>query len=273
MLNIEHKRAAGDRLDRSGRGELVSVSADDRQSGVSFEDAIENIDIGGPSMFRAAAKNHAYVTVVTDVADYDEVMAEIEENGNTTLELRKSLAAKVFRHTAAYDAFIADYLTRQCGETFPERFTVTYEKMQDFVMVRTRIRSAAFYRKPLAGSANITTAEQLHGKELSYNNINDANAALQIVKEFDRACGCCREAYEPLRRRYRRISHEAYQKAYDADPTSIFGGIVAANRRLIEAETANCCMRFFLEIVIAPDFTPEALEILEKEKHSPAQTG
>lgn len=232
----------------------------------SFEDAIENIDIGGPSMLRAAAKNHAYVTVVTDVADYDEVIAQIEENGNTTLELRKRLAAKVFRHTAAYDALIAEYLTRQCGETFPERLTVTYEKVQDLRYGENPHQSAAFYKKPLAASASITTAEQLHGKELSYNNINDANAALQIVKEFDQPAAVAVKHMNPCGVGIGRDIDEAYSKAYEADPTSIFGGIVAFNR-VVGAETARKMSEIFLEIVIAPDFTEEALQILTKKKN------
>ncbi|GAE09514.1 IMP cyclohydrolase [Paenibacillus sp. JCM 10914] len=152
---------------------------------VEYEDAIENIDIGGPTMLRSAAKNHAFVSVVVDAADYGNVIEEIRGGGDTTLETRKRLAAKVFRHTAAYDTLISDYLSNVLGDPLPERFSVTYEKIQDLRYGENPHQKAAFYRKPLAPAGTLTTAEQLHGKELSYNNINDANAALQIVKEFD----------------------------------------------------------------------------------------
>lgn len=152
---------------------------------VTYEDAIENIDIGGPTMLRSAAKNHAFVSVVVDSGDYSKVLDEIAVEGDTTLDTRKRLAAKVFRHTAAYDALISDYLSNVNGDPLPERLTVTYEKIQDLRYGENPHQKAAFYRKPLAAADTLTSAEQLHGKELSYNNINDANAALQIVKEFE----------------------------------------------------------------------------------------
>lgn len=233
---------------------------------VSYEDAIENIDIGGPTMLRSAAKNHAFVTVVVDADDYDEVLEQIKTNGDTTLETRKRLAAKVFRHTAAYDALISDYLSKQTGETFPERMTVTYEKVQELRYGENPHQKAAFYRKPLAGAGNITTAEQLHGKELSYNNINDANTALQIVGEFDEPAVAAVKHMNPCGVGIGSTVLEAYQKAYEADPVSIFGGIVAANRT-IDRETAQLLHDIFLEIVIAPDFCEEALEILKRKKN------
>lgn len=232
----------------------------------TYEDAIENIDIGGPSMLRSAAKNHAYVTVVTDADDYEEVMAQIAADGNTTLELRRKLAAKAFRHTAAYDALIADYLSNESEETFPERLTVTYEKVQELRYGENPHQSAAFYKRPLAAPGSVTTAEQLHGKELSYNNINDANAALQIVKEFDRPATVVVKHMNPCGVGIGDDIDEAYQKAYEADPTSIFGGIVAFNR-VVGGETARKMSEIFLEIVLAPDFTEEALEILTKKKN------
>lgn len=234
--------------------------------GVTYEEAIENIDIGGPTMLRAAAKNHAYVTVVVDAADYAEVLEQIRRNGDTDLETRKRLAAKVFRHTAAYDALISQYLTEQTGEWAPERYTVTYEKIQDLRYGENPHQRAAFYRQPLAGAGLITTAEQLHGKELSYNNINDANAALQIVKEFQEPAVVAVKHMNPCGVGIGATIAEAYRKAYEADPTSIFGGIVAANRT-VDAETAAMMHEIFLEIVLAPDFTPEALDILTKKKN------
>lgn len=234
--------------------------------GVSYEDAIENIDIGGPTMLRSAAKNHAYVSVVVDAADYEQVLAEVRESGDTTLETRKQLAAKVFRHTAAYDALISDYLSNVNGDPLPERYTVTYEKIQDLRYGENPHQQAAFYRKPLAPNGTLTTAEQLHGKELSYNNINDANAALQIVKEFDAPAVVAVKHMNPCGVGTGENIYEAYMKAYNADPTSIFGGIVAANRT-IDSDTAVKLSEIFLEIVLAPDFTPEALEILTKKKN------
>ncbi|MFD0711873.1 bifunctional phosphoribosylaminoimidazolecarboxamide formyltransferase/IMP cyclohydrolase [Paenibacillus sp. GCM10027626] len=233
---------------------------------VTYEDAIENIDIGGPTMLRSAAKNHAFVTVVVDSADYAGIIEEVKAGGDTSLETRKRLAAKVFRHTGAYDALISDYLSKLQGDPLPERLTVTYEKVQDLRYGENPHQKAAFYRKPLAAEGNITTAEQLHGKELSYNNINDANAALAIVKEFDEPAVVAVKHMNPCGVGIGATIHEAYEKAYNADQTSIFGGIVAANRT-IGADTAQLLSEIFLEIVLAPDFTPEALEILTKKKN------
>ena len=233
---------------------------------VSYEDAIENIDIGGPTMLRSAAKNHAFVSVIVDANDYSQVLAEVREQGDTTLETRKQLAAKVFRHTAAYDALISDYLSNVNGDPLPERYTVTYEKIQDLRYGENPHQQAAFYRKPLAPQGTLTTAEQLHGKELSYNNINDANAALQIVKEFEEPAVVAVKHMNPCGVGTGESIYQAYMKAYSADPTSIFGGIVAANR-IIDADTAAKLSEIFLEIVLAPDFTEEALEILTKKKN------
>lgn len=233
---------------------------------VTYEDAIENIDIGGPAMLRSAAKNHAFVTVVVDAADYAQVLAELKSAGDTALDTRKRLAGKVFRHTGAYDALISDYLAKQTGELLPERLTITYEKMQDLRYGENPHQRAAFYRKPLAPAGNITTAEQLHGKELSYNNINDANAALQIVKEFGEPAVVAVKHMNPCGAGTGADIHEAFTKAYEADPTSIFGGIVAANKT-IGKNTALLLNDIFLEIVMAPDFSPEALDILKQKKN------
>jgi len=233
---------------------------------VSYEDAIENIDIGGPTMLRSAAKNHAFVTVVVDAGDYAGIVEELKAEGDTTLATRKRLAAKVFRHTAAYDSLISDYLSKLQGDPLPETYTVTYEKVQDLRYGENPHQKAAFYKKPLAASGNITTAEQLHGKELSYNNINDANAALAILKEFEEPAVVAVKHMNPCGVGIGSDIHQAYQKAYSADPTSIFGGIVAANRT-IGADTAELLGSIFLEIIIAPDFTAEALEILTKKKN------
>lgn len=233
---------------------------------VEYEEAIENIDIGGPTMLRSAAKNHAFVSVIVDSADYATVLDEIRAQGDTTLETRKRLAAKVFRHTAAYDALISDYLSKATGDPLPERFTVTYEKIQDLRYGENPHQKAAFYRKPLAAVDTLTTAEQLHGKELSYNNINDANAALQIVKEFEEPAVVAVKHMNPCGVGVGNSVLEAYKKAYAADPTSIFGGIVAANR-IIDEDTALLLKEIFLEIILAPGFTEEALKVLSQKKN------
>lgn len=234
--------------------------------GVAYEDAIENIDIGGPTMLRSAAKNHAFVSVVVDAADYGKVLEEIKADGDTTLNTRKALAAKVFRHTASYDALISDYLSQVNGDPLPERYTVTYEKIQDLRYGENPHQKAAFYRKPLAAQDTLSNAKQLHGKELSYNNINDANAALQIVKEFTEPAVVAVKHMNPCGVGVGASVLEAFEKAYAADPVSIFGGIVAVNR-IVDEDTANLLKDIFLEIVIAPGFTEEALAVLTKKKN------
>jgi phosphoribosylaminoimidazolecarboxamide formyltransferase/IMP cyclohydrolase len=233
---------------------------------VTFEDAIENIDIGGPSMLRAAAKNHAFVSVVVDAGDYSEIIRQFKEQGEVSADTRRMLATKVFRHTAAYDTLIAQYLNDVVDEPLPERFTVTYEKVQDLRYGENPHQSAAFYREPLATGGNVVTAEQLHGKELSYNNINDADGALAIVKEFSEPTVVAVKHANPCGVGIGDTILAAYKKAYEADPVSIFGGIVAANRT-IDADTALLMKEIFLEIIMAPDFTEEALEILKAKKN------
>lgn len=233
---------------------------------VTYEDAIENIDIGGPTMLRSAAKNHAFVSVVVDSGDYSKVLDEIAAEGDTTLDTRKRLAAKVFRHTAAYDALISDYLSNVNGDPLPERLTVTYEKIQDLRYGENPHQKAAFYRKPLAAADTLTSAEQLHGKELSYNNINDANAALQIVKEFEEPAVVVVKHMNPCGVGIGESIYEAFRKAHEADPVSIFGGIVAANR-IIDEATALLLKEIFLEIILAPGFTDEALAVLTQKKN------
>lgn len=232
---------------------------------VAFEDAIENIDIGGPSMLRSAAKNHAYVTVLVDANDYAQVLDELKAGGTTELTRRK-LAAKVFRHTAAYDALIADYLTKQVEEKWPEQYTVTFEKVQDLRYGENPHQGAAFYRNPLTVPATLSSAEQLHGKELSYNNINDADAALALVKEFTDPTVVAVKHTNPCGVGIGNTILEAYQKAYEADPVSIFGGIIAANRTIDKA-TAILMKELFLEIIMAPDFDADALEVLKEKKN------
>ncbi|MDM5336267.1 bifunctional phosphoribosylaminoimidazolecarboxamide formyltransferase/IMP cyclohydrolase [Fictibacillus enclensis] len=233
---------------------------------VAFEDAIENIDIGGPSMLRSAAKNHAYVTVVVDPADYSKVLEEVQQNNQVSDETRKKLAAKTFRHTAAYDALIAEYLTNMVEEENPESFTVTYEKKQDLRYGENPHQKAAFYKAPLGTKTSIAQAEQLHGKELSYNNINDADAALQIVREFTDPAVVAVKHMNPCGVGTGSSVEEAFARAFEADPVSIFGGIIASNVE-INAAAAQKMSEIFLEIVIAPSFSTEAKEILTKKKN------
>jgi phosphoribosylaminoimidazolecarboxamide formyltransferase/IMP cyclohydrolase len=233
---------------------------------VTFAEAIENIDIGGPTMLRAAAKNHQYVTVVVDPADYETVLHELKENGTVSQETNLKLAAKVFRHTAAYDAMIAEYLTNIVGEEYPESLTITFEKKQDLRYGENPHQKAAFYKKPLGSSFSIAAAKQWHGKELSYNNINDANAALQIVKEFTEPAAVAVKHMNPCGVGVGATIYEAFTRAYEADPTSIFGGIVALNREVDKA-TALKMHEIFLEIIIAPSFSAEAMEILTQKKN------
>ena len=230
------------------------------------EDAIENIDIGGPAMLRASAKNHAYVTVIVDATDYDQVLAELKADGKTTLETRRRLAAKVFRHTAAYDALIAGFLTDLTGEEFPEQVTYTYELKQPLRYGENPHQKAAFYSRPLGSDFSIAYAKQLHGKELSYNNIQDANAAIQIVKEFDKAAAVAVKHMNPCGVGTGETISDAFNKAYEADSTSIFGGIIALNRE-VDAATAKNYQEFSLKLSLHLHFTEEAIEILTEKKN------
>lgn len=233
---------------------------------VTTEDAIENIDIGGPAMLRASAKNHEYVTVIVDSSDYDQVLSELKSDGKTTLETRRKLAAKVFRHTAAYDAMIAGFMTDLSGEENPEKLTVTYELKQSLRYGENPHQKAAFYAQPLGSSFSVAQAKQLHGKELSYNNIRDTDAALQIVKEFEEPAAVAVKHMNPCGVGAGATIEEAYARAYEADPTSIFGGIVALNRP-VSKELAEKLHEIFLEIIVAPSFDEEAVEVLSKKKN------
>jgi len=230
---------------------------------VTWDDAIENIDIGGPTMLRSAAKNHQYVTVIVDSNDYATVLEELKADGATTIETRRKLAAKVFRHTAAYDSYISNYLTE---EEFPESLTMTYELKQNLRYGENPHQKAAFYQKRLGSDFSLAYATQLHGKELSYNNIQDGNAALQIVKEFEMPAAVAVKHMNPCGVGTGVTLEAAFDKAYEADPTSIFGGIIALNME-VDAATAEKLNHIFLEIIIAPAFSQEALDILTKKKN------
>lgn len=234
--------------------------------GTSFEEAIEQIDIGGPAMLRASAKNHKYVTVTVDPADYPSIISELKETGLVQASTKQRLAAKVFRHTAAYDALIAEYMTEKTGEETPENLTVTYELKQGLRYGENPHQHASFYRKPLGSTVSIANAEQLHGKELSYNNINDADAAISIVGEFSEPAAVAVKHMNPCGVGTGETIYDAFTKAFAADPVSIFGGIIALNRE-VDAATAQKLHEIFLEIIIAPAFSDEALEILKGKKN------
>jgi len=188
------------------------------------------------------------------------------QEDSLTAGIRKNLAAKVFRHTANYDAMIAGYFTGETNEDFPETYTVTYEKVQTLRYGENPHQKAAFYKNPLPHEGSIANAKQLHGKELSYNNIQDANAALDIVSEFEEPAAVAVKHMNPCGIGTADSLDTAFMRAYDADPVSIFGGIVAVNRQINEA-VAEKLSDIFLEIIIAPSFTVEAMEILTRKKN------
>ena len=237
-----------------------------QKPGVSHEEIIENIDIGGPSMLRSASKNYKFIPVLCDPSDYDAVVKELRENGETSLTTREYLAAKVFRHTASYDTMIASYLTERTGEKYPEKFTLTFDTVQELSYGENPHQSAAFY-KGMNPQYSLANAKQLHGKELSYNNIQDGNAAIEILKDFEgQPAVVGLKHMNPCGVGIGKTIEEAWDKAYEADPVSIFGGIVAFNEP-IHASVAEKLSKIFLEIIIAPAFDEDAFEILSKKKN------
>ena len=231
---------------------------------VKMEDAIENIDIGGPSMLRSAAQNYRDVTVVCDPTDYARIIAEIEAGGNTTLKTRLELSAKAYTHTAEYDMCIATYM-RKAAE-LNEKLFASFDLKQSLRYGENPHQQAKFYASSERVPYSLATAKQLNGKELSYNNIQDANAALNIVREFDEPFCVALKHMNPCGAAIGATVEEAWTRAYEADTKSIFGGIVALNRE-VTAEVALGMKPIFLEIVMAPSFTPEALEILCAKKN------
>ncbi|MDX1513880.1 MAG: bifunctional phosphoribosylaminoimidazolecarboxamide formyltransferase/IMP cyclohydrolase [Gammaproteobacteria bacterium] len=224
--------------------------------------AIENIDIGGPAMLRAAAKNHAFVTVVVDAGDYPRVIEQLEAGGEVSAETRFDLAVKVYEHTARYDGAIANYFGTMDGrerKQFPRSFTMQVRKAQDMRYGENPHQSAAFYREAAPAEASVSTARQLQGKALSYNNVADTDAALECVKCFEEpACVIVKHA-NPCGVALGEEILEAYERAYRTDPTSAFGGIIAFNRPL-DADTAAAIVeRQFVEVIIAPEVDEAAL--------------
>ena len=240
-------------------------------SGADFETCIENIDIGGPALIRAAAKNHDFVTVVTDPADYEAVIGEMTANdGSTTADLRQSLAAAAFAHTAAYDAMIAGWLEAQRGEAFPARRVLGGKKRQTLRYGENPHQAAAIY---LGGAARpgVASAEQLQGKALSYNNLNDTDAAFELAAEFvppafDQPAVAIIKHANPCGVALGETLAEAYRRALACDPVSAFGGIIAVNRPL-DGETAAEIAKLFAEVVIAPAVEPAARDALADKKN------
>ena len=234
---------------------------------VALEEAIENIDIGGPTMLRAAAKNYQDVAVVVDPLDYAKVLEEIAAKGDVSIKTKFRLAYKVFEHTSHYDTLISKYLRDQLEEDFfPETLSLTFEKVQDLRYGENPHQKAVFYKEVGANTGCLTSAKQLHGKELSYNNINDANGALELLKEFDEPTVVVSKHANPCGAASADNIRDAYVRAYEADPVSAYGGIVAVNRE-VDAATAEEMSKVFYEIIVAPSFSAEAFGILEKKKN------
>lgn len=234
---------------------------------VTLADAIENIDIGGPAMIRAAAKNFKFVSVAVNPLRYGEIIRQIEESGGTSDHFRMALAQEAYNHTSEYDACISQYLAGQLGEgLFPGNMHLVLEKVQDLRYGENPHQQAAFYREKYDQGAGIAHAKQLYGKELSYNNIADLEAAYAIVKEFEQPAVTIIKHTNPCGTGIGDTVAIAYRKAYEADPVSAFGGIVALNRPVDQA-TAAQISTIFIEAVVAPGYDQEALSLLTQKKN------
>jgi phosphoribosylaminoimidazolecarboxamide formyltransferase / IMP cyclohydrolase len=246
---------------------LYPFAATVSKPGCTYEEAVDNIDIGGPAMVRAAAKNHAFVTVVVDPGDYRELLDELAANqGSTNLAMRQKLSAKAFAHTAQYDAMVSAYFTGALGgaavPTFPEDLNLSFRKHMDLRYGENPHQTAAFYTDPRAIGASVTQARQIQGRELSFNNIADADTALECVRQFDTAgCVIVKHANPCGAARCATVA-EAYALAYRTDPTSAYGGIIAFNREL-DLETARAIVeRQFVEVILAPSIAEAAKDAL-----------
>lgn len=235
---------------------------------VTLDEAIENIDIGGPSMIRAAAKNYRYVTIVVNPARYDSVIREIEENGGKISEgTRMTLAHEAFEHTAEYDACISQYFSRQLGEDhFSRTINMSFERIQKLRYGENPHQKAAFYREKNVSGYGVANARQLHGKELSFNNIVDTEAAYNLVAEFEMPAAAVIKHTNPCGVGIGKSIADAYGKAYEADTVSAYGGIVAVNREVDQA-AAEQISKIFIEAVIAPGYSEAALSLLSQKKN------
>ena len=249
---------------------LYPFEATVAKEGCRLEDAIENIDIGGPTMLRSAAKNHPDVTVLVDAGDYATVLAEMKaSNGAVSPKTNFGLAVKVFQHTAAYDGAISNYLGARLGEsveTYPATFTIQVKKAQDLRYGENPQQSAAFYVEKGVAEPCVSNAVQLQGKELSFNNIIDLDAAIETVKEFEQSAAVIIKHTNPCGVALGDTPLSAYLKARECDPVSAFGGIVGFNRQ-VDAATARELTSTFLEAVIAPGYSDEALDIFTAKKN------
>lgn len=234
---------------------------------VTRAECVENIDIGGPTMLRSAAKNYQDVTVITDPDDYEKVLNELKTNGEVSLDTKFYLMNKVFEHTANYDAMICNYIKHERkDESFPEALTLTYEKVQDMRYGENPHQKAALYKEVGKCEGSLTIANQLNGKDLSFNNINDTNGALELLKEFDEPTVVACKHGNPCGVGSGEDIYEAWSKACKADKTSIFGGIVTVNRE-VTLKMAEEMKEIFLEVIVAPSFEKEALELLKTKKN------
>ena len=246
---------------------LYPFQATVAKPGVTLEDAIENIDIGGPTMVRSAAKNHDRVGIVVNPARYDSVIAELKETGALSLATKRSLALEAFQHTAQYDAAISHYLSDAFGaDPFSGEIAFGGQKIQELRYGENPHQKAAFYRSGIPASGTVANAKQLHGKELSYNNIVDVDAAWQLVNEFVQPAAVIIKHTNPCGTAIGETLAEAYHRAYEADSVSAFGGIIAVNRSMDKA-TAEQIVTTFMEAVIAPSFDEESLDILRTKKN------
>ncbi len=237
------------------------------KEGVTLEDAIENIDIGGPTMVRSAAKNYQDVAVVVNPARYQEIIDEMKEKGSLSSETRFKLAVEAFTHTAEYDAVISGYLSGLVPgqEKFRDTLFLNYKKVQELRYGENPQQQAVFYREANPVPSSIAFARQHQGKELSFNNINDTNAAWELVQEYSEPTIVAVKHANPCGVGTAAEQHDAYMKAYDSDPVSIFGGIIAANTR-VDKKTAEEILKIFIEVIIAPEYDPEALEAFQSKK-------
>ena len=246
---------------------LYPFQATVAKPGVTLEDAIENIDIGGPTMVRSAAKNHDRVGIVVNPARYDSVIAELKETGALSLATKRSLALEAFQHTAQYDAAISHYLSDAFGaDPFSGEIAFGGQKIQELRYGENPHQKAAFYRSGIPASGTVANAKQLHGKELSYNNIVDVDAAWQLVNEFVQPAAVIIKHTNPCGTAIGETLAEAYHRAYEADSVSAFGGIIAVNRPMDKA-TAEQIVTTFMEAVIAPSFDEESLDVLRTKKN------
>jgi len=247
---------------------LYPFKATIMKEGVTRAECVENIDIGGPTMLRSAAKNYQDVAVVTDPADYSKVLDELKANGSVSLDTKFYLMQKVFEHTANYDSMIFNYIKEQRNDTsYPEKLSLTFEKVQEMRYGENPHQTGALYKETGKCVGSLVTAKQLNGKELSFNNINDTNGALELLKEYtEPTVVACKHGNPCGVGSDSKDIYTAWQKAYSADKMSIFGGIVVVNRELT-ADIAKEMSEMFLEVIVAPSYTDEALEILKKKKN------